>query len=192
MQKLKRYSWLLLVVLLVIVIFYFQKPAGVEDDQVVTMGTEDGEMVNKNEEPSQEVIKVDVKGEVSRPGVYPMPNGSRVNDVIEAAGGMKASADPASVNLALRLQDEMVIHVTSTQVHDLLDTTTSSLVEKISINQASVSEIETLNGIGPSKAAAIVTYREENGPFSSVEDLVDVPGIGEKTLENLREDIRVP
>lgn len=63
---------------------------------------------------------------------------------------------------------------------------------KIRINSATADEIESLNGIGPSKAQAIIDYREENGLFQSVEDLLEVPGIGEKTLENLKEDIQVP
>ncbi|WLR46207.1 helix-hairpin-helix domain-containing protein [Halobacillus litoralis] len=102
-------------------------------------------------------------------------------------------ADLTSVNLAQRIQDEMVIFVASDQSSSIdSDEVASPTGEKVSINRASASEMEALNGIGPSKAASIIKYREENGPFSSVEDLVNVPGIGDKTLESLKELITVP
>ncbi len=97
--------------------------------------------------------------------------------------------------LPKKIQDEMVIYVPAqgeveqSQVN-LSDSDSNQ--SKIRINSATADEIESLNGIGPSKAQAIIDYREENGLFQSVEDLLEVPGIGEKTLENLKEDIQVP
>ncbi|MBN9653749.1 helix-hairpin-helix domain-containing protein [Halobacillus sp. GSS1] len=194
MSVLKRYVWFIMV-LTVIGVLYFTNPS----NDGKTERTEVEEVTIQVEEEKKTpsaTMKVDVKGEVNTPGVYTMKEGTRVDDVIKEAGGMTENADMTSVNLAQRIQDEMVIFVTS--VTSAQSTSNESgegdtlSGEKLSINRASASEMETLNGIGPSKAASIIKYREENGPFTSVEDLVNVPGIGEKTLEGLKEWITVP
>jgi competence protein ComEA len=143
--------------------------------------------------PEMEVI-VDVKGEVGKPGVYEMPSDARVHEVIEEAGGFTNEADGSQVNLAQRLQDEMIIIVPKTGEEGGAATGISEPGNegKVRINIADQAEIETLNGIGPSKAEAIIQYREENGQFQTVEDLLDISGIGEKTLDNFVDDIIVP
>ncbi|GEN52004.1 helix-hairpin-helix domain-containing protein [Halobacillus faecis] len=191
MSVLKRYSWMILIIA-VIGVLYFLNPSNDEGSQM----TEVKEVTIEDtveENAGFGTVKVDVKGEVHNPGVYTMPEETRVDDVIIEAGGMTDEADPTSVNLAQKIQDEMVIFIASHQSSSNKSVEVDSLTEeKVSINRASASEMETLNGIGPSKAASIIKYREENGPFSSVEDLVNVPGIGEKTLESLKELITVP
>ncbi|MFC0522541.1 helix-hairpin-helix domain-containing protein [Pontibacillus salicampi] len=140
-------------------------------------------------------VYVDVKGEVDKPGVYKMEEGKRVKDVMERAGGMTEQADPFSVNLAQKLLDEMVITV---QVKggggevQSQSSSTSSVKGKVAVNQATVEELQTLPGIGESKAAAIIQFREENGPFSNIDDLTSVSGIGEKTVEGFAELVQVP
>ncbi|KHE71686.1 helix-hairpin-helix domain-containing protein [Halobacillus sp. BBL2006] len=152
----------------------------------------------KSLESTEPIIKVDVKGEVKNPGVYSVENNLRVDDVIQLAGGMTENADPTSVNLAQKLIDEMVVHVYASELNDLgaISEDGSAPAQKknnqVILNQATVEEVQSLNGIGPSKAEAIIQYREENGPFRSAEDLLNVSGIGEKTLENMIDDIRVP
>ncbi|WP_164668550.1 helix-hairpin-helix domain-containing protein [Virgibacillus doumboii] len=145
----------------------------------------------KQKQPSS-LIVVDVKGEVVRPGVYKMEPESRVNSVIQMAGGFTEDADQTMVNLAQKVQDEMLIVVPKIGEVTAAGGNVSTNNDKLRINYATQEEIEILNGIGPAKAQAIVQYREENGFFKTVDDLLEVSGIGEKTLENLKEDIQVP
>ncbi|MGX4669655.1 helix-hairpin-helix domain-containing protein [Cerasibacillus sp. JNUCC 74] len=138
-------------------------------------------------------VFIDIKGEVKQPGVYEMKAQDRVIDAIKTAGGFTANADQSHVNLAQKLQDEMVIEVIANNEDSAISTTSgAATTEKININQATTEEIEELNGIGPSKAAAIIQYREENGMFKQMEDLLNVSGIGEKTLEAIQDDIQIP
>lgn len=138
-------------------------------------------------------VFIDIKGEVKQPGVYEMKAQDRVIDAIETAGGFTANADQSQVNLAQKLQDEMVIEVIANNEDSAIPSTSgAATTEKININQATAEEIEELNGIGPSKAAAIIQYREENGIFKQMEDLLNVSGIGEKTLEAIQDDIQIP
>ncbi|MDY0396740.1 helix-hairpin-helix domain-containing protein [Virgibacillus halophilus] len=151
--------------------------------------------LNEKEQLHQ-MIMVDIKGSVVKPGVYEIAQDARVNDAIQLAGGFTKDADESQINLAQKVQDEMVIAVplknednNQTTVQAAMNETSE---EKIHINQATQEELESLSGIGPSKANAILQYREENGMFQSVEELLEIPGIGEKTLENIRESIQVP
>ncbi|QHT47221.1 ComEA family DNA-binding protein [Bacillus sp. SB49] len=191
MTKWKRYLWLGAPLLIILLLYWRESmsptPAAVE--KVEAKHEEEAEA--KQEETA--TFRVDVKGEVSKPGVYVVRPGMRVDDVIREAGGMTEFADPLQVNLAQILQDEMVVLVPSAAEEAAVPGPSASAVgEKLAVNQATAAEMETLPGIGPSKAEAIIQYREENGPFASVDDLVNVPGIGEKTLENMRDSIRAP
>lgn len=187
MQILKRYGWVAGLILIFLVVF----SQGQEDMSVGTpvKGVE-VQTDLKNEKHEQKEMKVDVKGEVMKPGVYVVNPGMRVDDVISLAGGMTSMADVTSVNLAQLLQDEMVILVLPIGKH--APSSASSTSNLLALNQATQDEIEGLTGIGPSKAQAIVDYREEHGPFSSKEDLLNISGIGEKTLEGIEEEIRIP
>lgn len=121
-----------------------------------------------------------------------MNNQVRVNDVIKKAGGFTNDADQSQVNLAQKVQDEMIIFIPSTGGDIENGGLSVDIASKLRINYASQEEIESLNGIGPSKAKAIIQYREENGLFQNTEDLLNVSGIGETTLENIKDDIQVP
>ncbi|MFQ3542707.1 ComEA family DNA-binding protein [Halobacillus rhizosphaerae] len=196
MTFVKKYAWIAL--LIVVAAFLVFKSSDThstleeEPEFIPSSNKAEAETAveNTNEE-SKSSIFVDVKGEVKSPGVYQVKAGQRVDDVLAMAGGMTHDADPASVNLAQKLQDEMVILVSSSQ-QEAGTGELSSQMDKLRINQATAEEIESLQGIGPSKAAAIVQYREEEGPFKSKEDLLNVGGIGEKTLEAISENIQVP
>ncbi len=140
----------------------------------------------------QENVVVDVKGAVSKPGVYEIDSNARVHEVIDMAGGMTQSADPLSINLAERVYDEMTIVVLEEGAEIKQDGGGNVSNPRIKLNTATKEEIVNLPGIGPAKADAILQYRDEFGPFQQEEDLLNVRGIGEKTLEQLKEYIRVP
>ncbi|QGS68904.1 ComEA family DNA-binding protein [Oceanobacillus sp. 143] len=135
---------------------------------------------------------IDVKGAVLKPGVYEISLDSRVNDVILKAGGFTADADQTGVNLAQKVQDEMILVIPKIGEQTALAASSSDDSGKVRINYATQEEIENLNGIGPSKAQAIIAHRDEHGFFQTVEDLLEVSGIGEKTLENMKDSIQVP
>lgn len=146
----------------------------------------------------EQTIMVDLKGEVKHPGVYPLKEGDRVMDVIKLAGGLTDKADDSQVNFAEHVKDEMIIFVPTKGVSinnqqnvSLGEKNNLTKSDKINLNQADESQLENLPGIGPSKAEAIITYRNEKGAFQSVEDLKKITGIGDKTFEKLKESITV-
>ncbi|GAB3795251.1 helix-hairpin-helix domain-containing protein [Virgibacillus kimchii] len=143
---------------------------------------------------SEMQVMVDVKGQVKNPDVYEVPADSRVNDVILKAGGFTEDADETQVNLAQKVQDEMIIMIPSTGENEETAKVLNGAVHKgkVRINFADPAEIETLSGIGPAKAEAIIQYREDNGPFQTAEDLLNISGIGKKTLENMIDNIIIP
>lgn len=156
---------------------------------------------DQQEEQTVQIV-VDVKGAVEHPGVYPFTTEDRIIDAISAAGGYTSEADTRFINHAQKLTDELVIYVpkkgeeieqTPTITATTPSTTQSSQSESdiININTATEAELTTLPGIGPSKAAAILAYREENGQFKTIEDLKNVSGIGDKTFERLQPLISV-
>lgn len=147
-------------------------------------------------------IVVSVEGAVAHPGVYTLPRDARVNDAVLAAGGLNADADLATVNLAARLRDgqRLVVPASGTSGDQAQATgaspvpsrgSTSSQPGLININTATIEELDTLPGIGPAKAQAIVDYRTAHGPFRSIDELVLVDGISLAMLERLRPLITV-
>jgi competence protein ComEA len=167
-----------------------------------------GQPVTLEPAPTQAPIVIQIMGEVVKPGVYSMPDGSRVQDAVDAAGGLLADADTGSLNLAARLEDgqQVVISIsgsalttTPTPTHSpftilttLTPLATSTLhVTLININTATVQQLDTLPGIGPVTAQSIVTYRLQNGPFQQIEDIMNVPGIGPATFDRIRTLITV-
>ena len=159
--------------------------------------------------PSEEVIEttetivsvpivVDVKGAVLHPGVYSMQLEDRMIDAIHAAGGYLPTADSRMLNHAMKLVDEMVIYVpvegeqpVELASSSMMGTTAQQDDGKININTADAQQLMTIPGIGPSKAAAIIQYREDHGLFKMPESLMDVSGIGQKTFEKLASQITV-
>ena len=140
------------------------------------------------------VIFVDIKGAVKNPGVYQMKVGDRVKDALEAAGGLTAEADSQKVNLAKRLEDQMVIVVPKVgeEAEEIPagETRNEATKEgKVNINTATVEELKTLKGVGEKKAEAIIEYRKKNGSFKTKEDLMKVRGIGKKLFESFEERI---
>lgn len=132
-----------------------------------------------------EPLLVHVVGAVRRPGVYRLSGGRRARDAVARAGGGTADADLGALNLAAKVADGQQIVVPSR-------TTAGSGVAApgpeapIGLSQATVEQLDTLDGIGPATAEKIIKYRDENGGFGSVDELANVPGIGPKTLEAIR------
>lgn len=175
---------------LLLIIFYTLHHS--EADRPLTETAAEGPQEDEAVLTEQGDIKVDIKGEVVYPGVYKMQEGQRVEQVIEEAGGLTEEADIAGVNLAQRAFDEMVINVpavSTSEEHVEGGEPAGTDDTRLNMNLAEQAEWETLPGIGPAKAEAIISYREESGPFQQVDDLINVPGIGEKTLETLREHL---
>lgn len=145
-------------------------------------------------------VFVDIKGAVKNEGVYELSSGSHVTDVVKLAGGFTEDADKKSVNLAEKVTDEAVIYVARVG-ENVAPTTTNSQAngsaqqeessDKINLNTATLAELQTISGIGAKRAQDIIDYRDANGGFSSVDDLANVSGIGEKTLEKLKSEVTV-
>lgn len=145
--------------------------------------------------PSPEVvILVDVAGWVHRPGVYEFEEGARVIDAIDAAGGARSGALLESLNLAAPLADGIQILVPrqgETVAPPAPGGAVAGVAGLINVNTATATELEELPGVGEVIAQAILDFRTENGPFTSVDQLLDVSGIGDATLESIRELVTV-
>jgi competence protein ComEA len=147
--------------------------------------------------PSPVPVFVDVAGWVRRPGVYEFTTGQRVIDAVDAAGGARPGADLTSLNLAAPLTDGTQILVPKAGAAPVGTGTGTSIPGTgtggtlVNINTASATELETLSGVGEVIAAAIVDYRTQNGPFTSVDQLEDVSGIGPATMEEIRDSVTV-
>ncbi|WP_338566234.1 ComEA family DNA-binding protein [Microbacterium paraoxydans] len=141
-------------------------------------------------EPAPAEIYVHVLGAVERPGLYVLRADSRVVDALAAAGGSTDAADLAGVNLARRVEDgEQILVPVVGAVDD--PSAPPSGDGTVDLNTADQAALEELPGIGPALAERIVAWREDNGRFRTVDDLLAVPGIGEKVLEGLRDGVRV-
>lgn len=153
--------------------------------------------------PEPQEIFVDVCGAVNQPGVYEMDPDSRVFQAIEAAGGMTEEASGISVNQAQPLSDGQQVYVPTVQeaeegsfvpaVPETTGTGESMGTEDgiVNLNTADAETLKTLSGIGASKAQAILAYREEHGGFSSIEEIMQVPGIKESTFSMIKDKIAV-
>ncbi len=170
--------------------------------------------------PTKAPIIVDIRGAIPRPDVYDLPEGSRWRDAIELAGGLLTEADTSNLNLAKVLEDGELVFIpyqpgkeptpeagaedgSTTQFNlpseddsaptDETDdgSTNTDSGDLININTASLDELNTLPGIGPTTAQNIIDYRDENGDFFSIEEIMNVSGIGPATFENLQDLITV-
>ena len=152
--------------------------------------------------PTPVPIQVHVDGAVEAPGVYALPPESRVQDALAVAGGLTDEAEAAGLNLAAKLEDGQQVTV-PTQIRVEVSTpqtpeqpqagdppteapsTSGPNFSLININTATQGELETLSGIGPVTAQKIIAFREENGPFTSIEEIQKVSGIGPVTFEKI-------
>ncbi len=244
----------ILVIALIGGVIYFEVSSSYEViDEQIALGAE------KDNKKESQTIKAEVKGEVTKPGVYELSDESRLQDLVDAAGGFKDTAYFDNINLSMKLKDEMVLYVYNKNSKKKVTTSstskTSSSTSKestseecvvpdydiepclqneesvivvdstkeegsasnsssekatssasgdsktsassnetssiININTAGISELTTLTGIGEAKAKKIIEYRETNGGFKSIEDILNVSGIGEATYEKFKANIKV-
>lgn len=151
-------------------------------------------------------VTCDITGAVKHQGVYTLKNGARLQELIEAAGGTTSRAQLKAINRAILLKDQDKIHipykgekidnaVTNAATSSSPEASSSSgqteSGDKINLNTATVTELQKLTGIGEKKAEQIIAYREQNGSFKKIEDLMQVSGIGEKTFESLKDQLAI-
>ncbi|HEO0514058.1 TPA: helix-hairpin-helix domain-containing protein [Streptococcus agalactiae] len=169
------------------------------EKKVSTITEKNVPMISHVKDKVSNQVTVDVKGAVNHPGVYSLPSQSRVTDAIKRAGGLSNLADSKSVNLAQKLQDETVIYVAQkgekiTVVEEEKANniaTQGNSKGKINLNKADLSSLQTISGVGAKRAQDILDYRDSQGGFKTIDDLKNVSGIGEKTLEKLRQDVTI-
>lgn len=166
-------------------------------------------------------LVVDIKGEIKKPGIYKVNKNTRVIDVINLAGGLTEQADTSVINLSKKITDEMVIIIYSKdEIYNFIETkqqesikqsicddgeivngacisnedgnnSENKITGKLNINTATIEELQTLPGIGETKAKNIIEYRNNNGNFTKIEDVLEVPGIGNSIYDQIKENITV-
>ncbi len=147
------------------------------------------ELQQSPEEKSPELITVHIVGAVSSPGVYQLPAGSRVYQLLELCGGFSAEADQETLNQARPLMDGEQIQIK--QAGELPQANGSVSPSKININRATADELTALPGIGAVRAGQIVDHRDKHGQFTDIREIMDVSGIGETTFNNIADLITI-
>jgi competence protein ComEA len=203
MYEHKTYLIIAVIISFAIVFYFFEERKSSSEinveDIVPTAINEEAVQPPQNQIQEPESFIVDVKGQVKMPGVYSSSQDERVIDVVQRAGGVTENADESKVNFAEHVQDAMVIYIPAKGEEGNIQQglisnpseTGGTKQGKINLNKADENELQNLPGIGPSKAAAIMEYRETNGQFKSVEDLKNISGIGDKTFDKLKDLITV-
>lgn len=221
LRFLKKYKYVITIFLFMLIIFYIvfikvnlkSKEKNLVDNQVVINEVEKVEVDLKDD-----LVYVDIKGAVKKPGVYEINSDKKIIDVITMAGGLMENANTDNINLSKKVTDEMVIIIyTNEEVKNsnIVDTvikvidkecvcpniqndgcinteindSITNVNKTININTATLEELMSINGLGEAKAKAIIKYREENGYFKIIDDLLNVSGIGEALFEKIKEYI---
>lgn len=221
LRFLKKYKYVMTIFLFMLIIFYIvfvkvnlkSKEKNLVDNQVVINEVEKVEVDLKDD-----LVYVDIKGAVKKPGVYKINSDKKIIDVITIAGGLMENANTDNINLSKKVTDEMVIIIyTDEEVKNsnIVDTvikvidkecvcpniqndgcinteindSITNVNKTININTATLEELMSINGLGEAKAKAIIKYREENGYFKIIDDLLNVSGIGEALFEKIKEYI---
>lgn len=162
----------------------------IEETQELSTGEE---IKGENNTKEQEII-IHIAGAVENEGIIKLKEESRIADAIEMAGGLTIEADIKNVNLAQKVQDGQKIYIPEKGEEIETNIETKEMQndnQKININTATQTQLETLSGIGPSTAQKIIEYRNKNGKFEDIEEIKNVSGIGESKYESIKEDITV-
>lgn len=173
------------------------------DEEVIIENVEKSYETEKEIKENNQII-VHITGCVRNNGIIKAEQGARMSDIIELAGGITEEADITKVNLAYVVKDAQKIYIPSIYDEEeveyitkekgdnvIVDNNEKGEKNVVNINTATQTELETLSGIGPSTALKIINYREENGKFNSIEDIKQVPGIGEAKFNNIKEMLEV-
>lgn len=179
------------------------QPAGAEPDGILIAEADSGktgsecsetgtDSGNQEKEQETEKIYVQVEGAVVNPGVYTLKQGSRVFEAVELAGGITEEADSRSVNQAELLADGQMIYImTKEETAEQIQISSETEDGKVNLNTASAEQLMTLPGIGQSKAESILNWREENGGFTRIEDLMQIEGIKEGVFSRIKDHVKV-
>ena len=165
-----------------------------DNESIFVEENESMEVITKKEEKESVKIVVDIKGEIKNPNIYWLEEGCIIEDLINVAGGITEEGDLSKINRAQKLNDHEVVIIPNindkeSEIENIIPSSNDK--NKVNINTASINELDTLSGIGPSKAEAIIKYREENGTFKSIEEIKNVTGIGEALFEKFKENITI-
>ncbi len=186
-----------------IAIYFFTKD---DETEITSIIEEDVSLTtaNTNSNTETEKIFVHIVGEVLNPGIVILPKGSRIADAIQESGGVTSLADISKINLAYELKDGQKVYVPSIADEEnviyiendagenvIVQDNNSPNSSIININLATQAELENLPGVGASTAAKIIDYREKNGDFKKVEDIMNVSGIGEAKFNSIKDYITV-
>lgn len=190
-----------------VILVLYKREINTKEEVVDIFKDEEKEQKDKeeisNKENKETKVIVDIKGMVVNPGVYEVDSNLRVNDVIELAGGLLEGADTSYINLAKIVTDEMTIIIYSNEevlekykkencICEECNIVNNACIniednnKLININTASLEELQSIDGIGESKAKSIISYREEHGLFNNIEDIKSVSGIGESLFEKIK------
>lgn len=188
--------------------YYKSNSDNLNNNQIQTLvDTKSTESINEKSENNTQNIEdnsttmCQIDGCVNKPGVYSFKKDDRIKDIVKLAGGFTQDADTKNVNLAMKLKDEMKIHIPSktetskeqnndTQSSDIVTIKDNNSSNLVNINTADSNKLQTLPGIGPSKAKKIIEFREKN-QFKKIEEIKNVDGIGDKTFESLKSLITI-
>lgn len=202
-EKIKDKKTLIIAIATISLIFIIIKLIDINYQKENTNNTQENHLPiaadENTQETDEEKIVVYITGEVVNQGVIELKYGSRISDAIEKAGGLTQSANINNVNLAYKLEDGQKIYIPNINeeeteiIKDEEDGAIGSgkTEEVININKATQVELQKLQGIGESLSKSIIDYREENGRFKTVEEIMNVPGIGESKFNNIKEQIKV-
>ena len=191
-----------------IMYFIYNKNQVKEDINIENEILVNNVITNENN-TNDDIVIIHITGSVKNPGIVKLKEGSRIEDAIEAAGGLTENADITKVNLAYVVEDGTKIKIPSASEEDIGDEdiidsksgdniiieentiSSNNSTQTININKATEKEFETLPGIGPSLASKIIEYRNQNGKFGSIEDIKNVNGIGDNKYEKIKDLITV-
>ncbi len=194
-KKDERVKKIAVTALVVVAALVFFAPKGEKEEIVVEQSGESAqEEQQQQEEPAKNQIIVDIGGAVKTPGVYEIKEGARLFEVIQEAGGLLPDADTTTINQAEVLYDGQKIVIP--QESEIQESGTGGPIVKpadgrININTADSTQLQEIPGVGPATAEKIIDYRDTNGRFTSVEELKNVSGIGEKTFEKMKDKVSV-
>ncbi len=191
------------IVMLIFIGYYILKKTDSTNYIELETISEDSIVEDNKVEIIDEEIIIHITGEVENEGIIKIKKDARIADVIDEAGGVTNEADLSKINLAYSVKDGQKIYIPNVndkeneeeyitqEAGDEVIVEGEVKTSKVNINTAKQTELETLSGIGPSIALKIINYREENGEFKTIEDIKNVPGIGDAKFENIKENICV-
>lgn len=215
----KKYVIAAIVVIFTLLFFRHGNKPKADNSALLSEKTEQSQSSQKEEAMSSgmqntaseqpKTVTCDISGAVKHEGVYTLKNGARIQELIEAAGGLKSNVQLKAINRAVMLKDQDKIHIpykgekvenAATVGNDAGHSSNQNASptqqsgdssEKVNINTASAADLQKLNGIGEKKAEQIIAYRDQNGGFKKIEDLMQVSGIGEKTFAALKDQLAI-